>query len=153
MTWDRDWIIWAAGLFEADGCFKLHAPTGSSHRNAYASLAITDRDIAEEFAGVFGLKVSGPYDYGGNRKLVWVVDTGRFEKVQAMVAAMWPWMHSRRRAKAREVLLAQTTQWTRGSDVCPSGHPRVAGTPCLECRRIKKQAYRARVRAAGSQSG
>jgi hypothetical protein len=152
LSWDREGIIWAAGLFEGEGCIKLHKVR--EHRQAYLEVTSTDFDTVERFAAVFDLKVSKPYDRAP-WKSSYKVNTGRFETVQAMIVAMWPWLGQRRRARALEVLRGQTTTHGNGVEMCGNGHPRTPENlipnskgKCRLCQNARKRERRARLRMA-----
>jgi len=90
-------IAWAAGLFEGEGSIT-HG--GEPHRKLKLTLKMTDEDVVRSFAGVLGVgRVYGPYQYKGNRKLVWEW-TAVTAQAQAALERLLPYLHSRRRAKA-----------------------------------------------------
>lgn len=47
-------IIWLAGLLEGEGCFNYRA----DRKQARISVEMTDQDVLERVAGLFGTKVS-----------------------------------------------------------------------------------------------
>jgi hypothetical protein len=96
-------IAWAAGLFEGEGCVSLRLDKACPHMTVI--LAETDRDVVEEWASIWGLKVDGPYERGGGKhKDVWYAQTGRFDRVMTILGAMWPYLKERRREKIKEAL-------------------------------------------------
>ena len=107
-------LAWAAGLFEGEGCFcwvkipnRNNRPTPYSY--CQASLHTTDKDVLEKFVSVIGFgKVNGPYIYTSKtipmRKPSWYWAIRGYDRFQAVVDMLWPWLGKRRRAKAKEVL-------------------------------------------------
>jgi hypothetical protein len=100
---DRESVIWAAGLFEGEGCISFSSPASRGLRPK-ANLTSTDEDVIRRFHATVGVgKVFGPYDQGHKPFWSWQVYT--FEQTQAVIAMLWPWLGERRRARAREVIL------------------------------------------------
>ena len=100
---NRESLAWAAGLFEGEGCFNFYPSNGS--RMMQATLVSTDKDVVEAFQSVVGMGTiyeRGPQKEGWKRQWRWNVST--FEKVQALIAFLWPWLKSRRRAKCVDML-------------------------------------------------
>jgi len=106
--WNREDIIWAAGLFEGEGCI-----TFNGCKYAKLALGTTDMDVISKFHSIVKLgsinksivkarpqatKQGKPY------KTCFYWSVTRFEHVQAILAAFWPWLGQRRRARAEEVL-------------------------------------------------
>lgn len=97
----RENYAWAGGLFEGEGWWasgKKKYPT--------AALQMNDEDTVRKFASVFPFgKV---YVRAGEKpRYTWAVYG--HEKVQAFLAMVWPWIGTRRRSRAVEVLrLART---------------------------------------------
>ena len=96
-TMDRTALAWAAGLFEGEGSIARHR---SGSASPLLTLTMTDEDVVREFAAVVGVgTVAGPRDNGPGRKPSWRWDTTNYEHTQAVVAALWPWLKSRRRER------------------------------------------------------
>jgi hypothetical protein len=96
-------LAWAAGLFEGEGCITV-GYRGKEYRYTLGQLTLSmkDEDVVRHFAEVIGFgKV---YLGGKSNEGMWRWAVTRFEHVQAIVAMFWPWLGSRRRARAREVL-------------------------------------------------
>ncbi len=99
----REDLAWAAGLFEGEGCFSFAA--GHVNRSLHAAINMTDRDVVQRFQAVVGIGAIYPRPpMKENWKPQWTWSVGSFEHVQAIIAMLWPWLCSRRRAKARLVL-------------------------------------------------
>lgn len=121
-------IAWAAGLFEGEGTIGSY----SSGRNgagqsitAHLRLGMTDRDVVERFAQVVGFGAIHVRPPGTNgHKAIFAWQAYGFEKAQALTAMFWPWLGERRRAKARETIIAtRATQAMGKRPCCPQGHP------------------------------
>lgn len=91
---DREELAWAAGFFDGEG----HA--GLSRRDevrVYPQVSVTQihRDTLERFQRAVGGrgKIYGPYftKSGVHGQYTWKVR--RFEDVQFVMCALWPWLH------------------------------------------------------------
>lgn len=92
---------WAAGLFEGEGTI---------YNNKYQPMlriGTSDQDVAEHFADVVGGKINGPYtQLGIGSKPMYLVSVTGFERVQAVVAALWSYLGDRRKEKISAVMRA-----------------------------------------------
>ena len=90
------YIAWLAGLLEGEGCFTYQcSPT--------IRVGMTDKDVVQRIAALFGRHVRGPYKYRDNMKPVY------YTEVNGAVAVDWMqtilgFMGKRRSVKIREVL-------------------------------------------------
>ena len=104
----REDIAWAGGLFEGEGSFYIVRWKDGSHSpRAVAKVSMTDLDSVERFARSVGIgKARGPYGdkRTANRKPLYTWEVTGLEKVQAVVAMLWPFLGERRKATARVVL-------------------------------------------------
>ena len=148
-NWTRENIAWAAGLFEGEGCITGRKQT------AQLQLNMTDEDVVRQFHRLIGVgTVCGPYR---NKRLphakpCWRWVCGGAMHVQAVLAALWPFLMSRRQAKAREVIVALSSMQPhpKHRKACPKGHPydeantrkSVYGRTCRTCGREATRAYR-----------
>lgn len=103
-------IAWAAGLFEGEGCFYF------GHRNLQATLQMTDADVVDRFEKIMGFGsrriVEGGHrsdrrGYKNEWKPSYRWSARNFHHVQAIIAMFWPYFGERRRARAKELLLAK----------------------------------------------
>lgn len=108
-----DYIAWAAGLFEGEGCINI-AKNKPESDNLFARLTMvtTDKDVLERFA----LIVEGghinpvPWQYKPNRagirvsKPQWRWKAGSEHDVETILTAFYPYLGERRRVKADEAL-------------------------------------------------
>lgn len=97
-------VAFAAGLFEGEGHCARHR---SNHSNRLClNVTSTDVEPLERFRDAFGLgKVYGPYGLDRtNRKPHYRFQVTRHEQVQAIAAAMWPWLSPRRRSQLAKAL-------------------------------------------------
>jgi hypothetical protein len=98
---NRESLAWAAGLFEGEGCLTTYLrssrPGGRKYRAAELSIYSTDPDVLRTFHRIVGVG-----QINRHRRSETVGKPA--EHVQAVVAALWPWLHSRRRARIVEVL-------------------------------------------------
>jgi len=99
MMWNREDIIWAAGLFEGEGCIT----TSSSHTERKLwrlILVMKDKDVIDKLHSVMKFGNVTP------RVKVdqWCWEVGRQPHVYALIVAMYPWLGDRRKARAREAM-------------------------------------------------
>lgn len=120
----REDMAWAAGLFEGEGSIVWTSVpprnnTKKRHYRCQLSLHSTDEDVVRRFHKVIGIGVvNGPYNYSTKktkRKPSWYWAVGSHERVQAAIAMMWPWLCSRRRERAKEVLALELLERPAGS--------------------------------------
>lgn len=98
----REQLAWAASLFNGEGS------TGSYRRHrAIVTLSQGDRWVLDQFrSAVMDLaEVRGPYKVNGptpgrayKPRYTFAVQT--FEKCQAIIAMLWPWLSPEKRAQA-----------------------------------------------------
>lgn len=124
MCISREDLAWAAGLFEGEGSFSIH---NARSGNPVASLIITDEDVIRKFHSVIRIgSVAGPYVNKEHPewKPKWQWRASGFHVVQAVVALLWHWLCSRRRARAVEVLAVSRGKAPRNSAkiACKMGH-------------------------------
>lgn len=100
MLRNREDVIWAAGLFEGEGCIS------SSPKNFLPKVLIysTDYDVIERFHQIVGCgKIYGPYKSASMEgKPKWGWQSTQFETAQAVAAMLWPWLCSRRQQRIIE---------------------------------------------------
>lgn len=97
-------LAWAAGLFEGEGCINGYV-NKSGERGIQLMLRMTDEDVVQRFQSVIGfgnIHKRAPLQSHHKRSYLWHV--GSFERAQAVIAALWPWLGRRRRATAKRVL-------------------------------------------------
>jgi hypothetical protein len=106
----REELAFAAGLFEGEGSFKFH----TSSRRPRAVISMTDLDSLSRFRLAVGMgRITGPYNYtGGKDYYTYQIDG--FEKVQALLAMLWPWLGERRQRRGAEVLKQGRRKLTPG---------------------------------------
>lgn len=164
----REAIIWAGGLFEGEGCFTCADHGPSRHKYPRALLGMTDEDSVRRFHAAVGIgKVYGPRIGRPGEKPIWTWGVNGFERVQAIVAMLWPWLGVRRQAKAAEVVNLTKSIGIYGRDKirCKHGHELVGENViltvgpgarrtrnCRQCTQIANRAYKARKRASGNQT-
>lgn len=125
--WSRLGLAWAAGFFDAEGCFSFSQRTGPS-----ATITNTDRDQLGRFFAAVGVgKIYGPYrlkvSEGINRKPQYSYRTTGLEKTQAIAAMLWFKLGSAKKEQARMVLSQVRT-------TCRRGHPKQPGhAGCGQC--------------------
>lgn len=126
MDWDRVSIAWAAALFEGEGCIRATNATALPGRKyQHLSLAMTDLDVVDRFHEIVGPGRRSVI-HQERRKPMYRWECGKFEDVQAIIAAFWPFLGLRRRAKAMEVLgqrKAQPARRIATQEHCAQGHP------------------------------
>lgn len=97
----RDNALWFAGLFEGEGCLST-----SKNRGWVISLRMTDHDIMVKIQTLFG----GPLYFDQrsakhpNLKDCWSWQLSKQAHIYAIVAAIYPFMGTRRQSKMRQFL-------------------------------------------------
>jgi hypothetical protein len=112
MNTRREGLAWAAGLFEGEGCFSARGGKGRKQngqrkrdRGLVAKVKMTDEDIVRRFHKTLGVgNVTGPYSKA-KRKPFWIWQTGSFEAVQFVIGLLWSQLGTRRKKRAKELLL------------------------------------------------
>lgn len=155
LKWSREDIAWASGIFEGEGCFRINK---NRDRSTFSMMmSMTDEDVINKFHDIVGVgSVSGPIP--GKKegyKEFWQWRCQKFEDAQALSAAMFPFLLSRRQSKIVECLSTikeyKKTVRPRGNDIaCGYGHSRVEfGTRssrgwwvCSKCRERWEQERR-----------
>lgn len=91
---NREELAWAAGFFDGEGTSHCRLPTSKTHRQLVVQLEqYYDNEAVEKLWEAFGLLGTVYYRPRNNKpRYIWEV-TG-FEKVQFVMAAMWPWLCS-----------------------------------------------------------
>jgi hypothetical protein len=120
-NWSRENLAWAGGLFEGEGCISC------TKGNLIAlTVGSTDEDVLRRFAEIIGIgSVRGPCAPKSNlgKKPYWVWQANGFAKGQAVIAALWPFLGERRKARASE-LIRKGSEWLpyKSRRQCPQGH-------------------------------
>ena len=116
--WTRENIAWAAGLFEGEGCIS------SGRAGIRLSLGMTDKDVVEKFLSIVGVGTIGKPTSLPNRKPCWYWVLYKVEHSQAVLAALWPFLGQRRRARAVELIQrwASLKPKRKHRKSCPQGH-------------------------------
>lgn len=93
----RENLAWAAGFFDGEGHVHYavrRTARGTAHQAIGSTVAQSDRERLDFLAAVLGVgRVHGPYHSRNERAQPyhqWCVN--RFELVQHVGAAMWPWL-------------------------------------------------------------
>jgi len=142
-NWSRENLAWAAGIFEGEGCISV---SNDRRRRLKVSVSMTDRDVIEKFGHIMGLgSVRGPYMKAG-LKDSWQWEVTSSENVQAVLAAFWEFLCSRRKTKAVEAIKIASKVKNKDSIWCLRGH-RLEGENlyitkrgsrlCLVCNRMR----------------
>ena len=101
-------IVWAAGLFEGEGCTYLF----KNVRSVQLKLKLTDLDVLERLAVVAGYgKVTGPHWDKKSTKPFWCWTAGKKTEVLRILKMFLPHFGERRAEKAIEAInyLNETT--------------------------------------------
>ena len=110
MKVSREDLAWASGLFEGKGCISGWTVDGHK-RYFHTTLSTTDEDVIRKFHLIVGVgTVTGPFQKA-HYKPYWRFRTSSFEEGQALIAVLWSWLGTRRKAKAVEVLKAVSFLW------------------------------------------
>jgi hypothetical protein len=113
MPYAREALAWAAGFYEGEGtvnaCYSRYtSDLGERRQRKTPQFQLRINQVGAEplikFMEAVGTgKVYGPYARTGVKDQ-YQYDVHSFEKVQAIIAMLWPWLSDRRREQARAVL-------------------------------------------------
>ena len=97
-NYSREDLAWLAGFFEGEGSFR------QSDR-AYWEITQSSLEPLERGFSIFPVgKIYGPYANKPGRQPYYRWVACKFEEVQAVVAATWPWLSRRRRDQYKSQL-------------------------------------------------
>ena len=155
LTASKEELAWAGGLFEGEGSI-------SDARNCpVIAVDMTDEDTVRRFYEIIGFgNVNGPYlsKTRTNRKPHWTWRVSGLHRVQAVIAALWPWLGKRRKQQVRAVIAKSLFVGIRGENKrkCNKGHsfhPKLDPLGyryCATCRNIKRKEKRRLAKAKRS---
>lgn len=139
---------WLAGLFEGEGSFSFGPRT-----SVQAKICMTDRDVVESvdrlIASPIGIQARAPSRGSWGSQTQWRWQISSRDDVRQFIEGIYPFLHSRRRARADEALerLARNPGSKKKRTHCPRGHPlsgdnlyiaRTTGSrSCWTCRRMR----------------
>ena len=146
VPWTREQLAWVAGVIEGDGCLTMKNQRMFPH----VSVTMTDEDVIRRLQLWTGLgTVNGPYrpTTGHNKLPMWIWAVGGGAQAYALLIAIWPWLGSRRRARAEELIRAFVTRdvANRYKTACDAGHPFTEENTYMwkgrrKCRRCRREA-------------
>lgn len=97
----QDELLWAAGLFEGEGCLTL------CRGHAYLKLCSTDEDVVRRFHAAIGLGTVRREDYFQRKhgyKVQWRWQLGAKAHVNVVIHELLPHLGRRRRDRAAQLL-------------------------------------------------
>lgn len=113
-------IAWAAGLFEGEGCFTINS------KSPACILASSDKDVLERFVQIVGIgsvRLDTRSKIKDSYKDLWVWRAAGSPSSQYVIALFWDFLGSRRKDRAREVLLnTRFLMGARKKSRCAQGH-------------------------------
>jgi hypothetical protein len=115
----REDYAWCAGFFEGEGSFDLarhqDRPVPRIH------IAQRDREPLDQFQQLIGIEGNLYHRLDGGKD-IWTLYYNRWAGVQAIVCFMWPWLSTRRRTRAIEVLREGAPRLRKRPTHCKRGH-------------------------------
>jgi hypothetical protein len=108
----REQLAWAAGFFEGEGCIGLNHTSGKQRPQLVLSVGQVDPWPMERFVEAVGIGASRYVEtrWAPTQQNVYRYRIVSFEKVQAVVAMLWPWLSPRRKQQYR-TMLARHLDW------------------------------------------
>ena len=96
-------IVWAAGLFEGEGCISFDSRQPKLRK---VQLAMTDKDVVERFINIVGYgNLLGPYiRRPGTNKPLWEWKVSKSSEVLRILKMFLPYFGKRRSEKAIEAI-------------------------------------------------
>lgn len=111
MLIQREELAWAAGFVDGEGHFGLHKTRGRpTDSRGYGSPELTvaqcDRQVLDRLQQALNLGVvGGPYTpKKTNHNLVYLFYVHGFERVQAIICLLWPWLSPVKRKQVKRTL-------------------------------------------------
>jgi len=93
-------IVWLAGLLEGEGCFTTQRQRGKPYLKII--VVMTDRDVVEHVARLFGTSVGEKKPKNGGKQLYGTTVAGA--KARWLMERVYPWLGERRRVKIDELM-------------------------------------------------
>lgn len=118
MAVDREELAWAAGFFDGEGCTSVYSRSLQSRDYWVVQLSVSQihADTLERFRAAVGVgQMFGPYSRTGND--IYTFKVSGYEKVQAIIAMLWPWLTTHKKEQA--VLALQRYQSTYVAPLTP----------------------------------
>lgn len=108
-NYNREELAWAAGFWDGEGTACVITRTKNRHRALRASVnqSESNAENLKRFHTVIGFgRMHGPYRAKSrpNSQGAFQVNFDGFENVQALMALLWPWLGSIKRAQFQRVL-------------------------------------------------
>lgn len=95
-------VAWAAGLFEGEGSIHFANGVGTG-----VIIQMTDKDVLERMQELFGGKIAVAYEAKNNWKTCYRWTLGIKEGCEEFVKNIYPYLMSRRKARADEWLTSR----------------------------------------------
>lgn len=103
MKLDREKLAWAAGFLDGDGNIRFHRVRPKERTYGYAIIQAGQmgREPLDRLKSAVGFgKVYGPYKHKGRGGQYFHYSICAFEETQAVLAMLWPWLGTQRKAQA-----------------------------------------------------
>lgn len=162
---NRETLAWAAGFFDGEGCMSISFST-KARNTPRTNIGQKEPELLERFRDSTGIPASSLKLVVNGRKFpCWYLNYYGFEKSQALIAQLWPWLGPYKRSQAKRVLRGYINPWLEGATWgranrekthCPKGHeytPENTSTyktgksytsrRCKTCRRAQERARNA----------
>jgi len=115
MNLSRENVIWFAGLFEGEGCLSGVKPKDKRCVQWRTMLKMTDKDIIEKIVSMFGGQMYVKVHENPKHKTSyeWQICSS---KAYPIIAAIYPFMGERRKAKMEEFMKDFATKPSTNSE-------------------------------------
>ena len=100
----REFLAWAAGFIDGDGCFSSSHSGGCVLQIGQSNPLPHPPSVLIRMEAGFGGSLVGPYYSTPNRMPQYSWSVQGFSRVQAILAAIWPWLGEVKRNQALAVL-------------------------------------------------
>lgn len=97
-------VAWIAGLFEGEGTISHSYNRFKGTKQYRLVICMTDKDVVEKAALIWGARVTGPFYSQHGRKPRYVTRLIKKSAVRGWLLTMYSFLGTRRCDKAREVL-------------------------------------------------
>jgi hypothetical protein len=105
----REELAWAAGFFEGEGCITLSHTSGKQRPQLVLMVSQVDPWPMERFVEAVGIGTAQYVEprWAPRQQNVYRYRIVSFEKCQAVIAMLWPWLSPRR----KETYLTKLARW------------------------------------------
>lgn len=151
-------LAWAAGFFDGEGNTHLRKPSKGTKTGTTSvpmlSVGQAEPSTLQRFLGAVGIgAIDGPMRPRNNNRPLWTYRVHGFERTQAVVVRLWPYLSSPKRNQAKDVLIRYLAQPNIRTGRCKRGHWLDGRHQCRACQAEFQRRKRVRLKAERAATG